>query len=175
MKNVERYLKSFGKQVVLKTQQRLKRLDKVVTGNLLKSVKFQVVKTSKGYTVEFSMIDYGKFVDKGVSGSIQKRSYIDYKGKKRESPFQYGKTRDGGLTRGLDKWIVKRGIAPRDEKGKFMSRASLKFLIARKIYLYGRNGVGFFQKPLKFGLKKFGKELLGSVKEDIITNITKIK
>ena len=175
MKNVERYLNSFGKQVVNRAKGNLKRRDKVVTGKLLNSVKFNVVKTKDGYTVEFSMLDYGKFIDKGVSGTKKRRSYVDYKGQTQSSPFMYGKTRDGSLTKALDKWIVRRGIAPRDAKGRFMSRKSLKFLIARKIYTFGKQGISFFQKPLGLGLKQFGKELLGSVKEDIVNNLITVK
>lgn len=175
MKNLERYLNSFGKQVVNRAKGTLKRRGKVVTGKLLNSVKYNVVKTQDGYSVEFSMLDYGKFIDKGVSGTKKKRSFVDYKGQKKTSPFSYGKTRDGGLTKGLDQWIVRRGIAPRDAKGKFLSRKSLKFLIARKIYLYGKQGISFFQKPLGLGLKQFGSEMLKSVKEDIIENLTTVK
>jgi len=175
MKNLERYLNSFGKQVVNRAKGNLKRRDKVVTGKLLNSVKYNVVKTKDGYSVEFSMLDYGKFIDKGVSGTKKKRSFVDYKGQTKTSPFSYGKSRDGGLTKGLDKWIVRRGIAPRDAKGRFISRKSLKFLIARKIYLYGKQGISFFQKPLGLGLKQFGSEMLKSVKEDIIENLTTVK
>ena len=91
MKNLERYLNSFGKQVVNRAKGNLKRRDKVVTGKLLNSVKYNVVKTQEGYSVEFSMLDYGKFIDKGVSGTKKKRSFVDYKGQKKTSPFSYGK------------------------------------------------------------------------------------
>ena len=175
MKNVERYLNSFGKQVVNRAKGNLKRRDKVVTGKLLNSVKYNVVKTKEGYSVEFTMLDYGKFIDKGVAGTKKRRSFVDYKGKTQNSPFAYGKGGGGGLTRGLDNWIVRRGIAPRDKKGRFISRKSLKFLIARKIYTYGKQGISFFQKPLGLGLKQFNKEFLISLKEDIINNITTVK
>jgi len=175
MKNVERYLESFGKQVVNRAKGNLKKRDKVVTGKLLNSIKYNINKTADGYTLEFSMLDYGKFIDKGVSGTKKKRSFVDYEGKRKTSPFSYGKSRDGGLTKALDKWIVRRGIAPRDKKGKFLSRKSLKFLIARKIYLYGKQGISFFQKPLGLGLKQFGKEMLGAVKEDILNGLTTVK
>jgi len=145
MQSVERYLNSFGKQIVNRAKGNLKRRDKVVTGKLLNSIKYNIKKTKDGYSVEFSMLDYGKFIDKGVSGTKKKRSFVDYKGKTLQSPFSYGKSRDGSLTKALDKWIVRRGIAPRDAKGRFMSRKSLKFLIARKIYLYGKQGISFFR------------------------------
>ena len=64
------------------------------------------------------MNPYGKFVDKGVSGTEKERSYTDYKGKTLVSPFRYTKAKGHSQppTKALDKWIVKKGIAPRDEK-----------------------------------------------------------
>jgi hypothetical protein len=56
-----------------------------------------------------------------------------------------------------------------------MKRKTLTFLVARKIGRFGIQGISFFQKPLGLGLKEFGKDLLGSVKEDIINSITTIK
>ena len=53
----------------------------------------------------------------------------------------------------LDKWIVRKGIAPRDKQGKFLSRKSISFLIARSIFKKGIQGLSFFQKPLMLGLK----------------------
>lgn len=168
---LKRYLNSFGRSVVNKSKGILKRKNKVVTGNLLDSVKFELVKTNNGVDVVFSMLDYGKFIDKGTSGSKKKRTYVDYEGKRKSSPYSFGKSRDGGLTRGIDKWIVMRGIAPRDAKGRFVSRKSLKFLIARKIYTQGHDGLSFFQKPLGLELKGFALNVGKAVKEDILNNL----
>jgi len=172
---LERYLNSFGKSVVNKAKGILKRKKKVVSGKLLNSISYKLKKDNDGLTVQFMMVDYGTFVDKGVSGTKQKRTYVDYKGKRKDTPYEFGKTRDGGLTRGLDNWIVRRGIAPRDAKGRFMSRKSISFLIARSIGRNGIQGISFFQKPLGLGLKQFGKDLLGSLKEDIIEGLTTVK
>tara|TARA_R110000796_G_scaffold179558_1_gene296111 strand:- start:545 stop:1066 length:522 start_codon:yes stop_codon:yes gene_type:complete len=168
---VERYLNSFGKSVVNKSKGILKRKNKVVTGNLLNSINFRLVKNQDFISVEFSMLDYGQFIDKGTSGTKKERTYIDYKGKKRKSPYAFGKSRDGGLTRGIDKWIVMRGIAPRDAKGRFISRKSLKFLIARKIYTQGHDGLSFFQKPLGLEFRGFAENVGKAIKEDIINNL----
>ena len=173
MKALERYLNSFGKSVVNKSKGILKRKDKVVTGNLLNSIEFRLVRTIEGFSVIFSMIDYGEFVDKGTSGSEKSRTFVDYKGERQKSPYSFGKSRDGGLTRGIDKWIVMRGIAPRDAKGRFISRKSLKFLIARKIYTQGHDGLSFFQKPLGLELRGFADQVGKAVKEDILNNLKK--
>ena len=164
---LERYLNSFGKSVVNNAKGILKRKKKVVSGKLLNSISYKLKKDNDGLTVQFMMVDYGTFVDKGVSGTKQKRTYVDYKGKRKDTPYEFGKTRDGGLTRGLDNWIVRRGIAPRDAKGRFISRKSLKFLIARKIYTQGIQGISFFQKPLQLGMRDFYNKVGKAVKEDI--------
>ena len=171
MKALERYLNSFGKSVVNKSKGILKKKNKVVTGNLLNSIKFRLVNTPVGVNVEFSMLDYGEFIDKGTSGSQKKRTYVDYEGKRKNSPYSFGKSRDGGLTRGLDKWIVMRGIAPRDARGRFISRKSLKFLMARKIYTQGHDGLSFFQKPLGLELRGFASNIGKAVKQDILNKL----
>jgi len=69
MKALERYLESFGKNVVNKSKGILQKKKKVSSGALLNSLKFNVLKTNNGYKVDFSMLDYGEYVDKGVSGA----------------------------------------------------------------------------------------------------------
>ena len=169
---LERYLNSFGKQVVNRAKGNLQKTKGGGT-NLEKSIDFKVITDADGFTVQFFMDSYGTFVDKGVSGTDVRRSFKDYKGKTISSPYKY--TTKQPPSRVLDKWIVKKGIAPRDEKGRFMSRKSISFLIARSIKRKGIQGISFFQKPLMLGLKQFGKEMLGAVKDDIINGLTTVK
>jgi hypothetical protein len=170
--NIERYLESFGKQVVNRTKGNIQRAKGGGT-NLEKSISFEVVEDTDGFTVQFYMADYGTFVDKGVSGTKQKQKYTNYLGEVLSSPYSY-KNKKGHSqppSSVLDKWVVKKGIAPRDKKGRFITRKSLTFLIARSI---GRNGIkslSFFQKPLGLGLKQYGADLLENVKEDIIDTL----
>ena len=169
---LERYLNSFGKQVVNRAKGNLQK-SKGGGTNLEKSLSFKVVTSAEGFSVQFYMDSYGTFVDKGVSGTDVRRSFKDYKGRTISSPYKY--TTKQPPSRVLDKWIVKKGIAPRDEKGRFMSRKSISFLIARSIKRKGIQGISFFQKPLMLGLKQFGKEMLGAVKDDIINGLTIVK
>ncbi len=169
--NIEKYLNSFGKQVVNRAKGNLQKAGK--GGNLENSITFKVVTEADGFSVQFYMDSYGTFVDKGVSGTKKKRTFKDYKSKTISSPYKY--TTKQPPSRVLDKWIVKKGIAPRDEKGRFMSRKSISFLIARSIGRNGIQGISFFQKPLGLGLKQFGKDLLGSLKEDIIEGLITVK
>ncbi len=168
--NIEKYLNSFGKQVVNRAKGNLQKAGK--GGNLENSITFKVVTEADGFSVQFYMDSYGTFVDKGVSGTKTKRTFKDYKSKTISSPYKY--TTKQPPSRVLDKWIVKKGIAPRDEKGRFISRKSISFLIARSIKRNGIQGISFFQKPLGLGLKQFGKDLLENVKEDIIEGLTTV-
>ena len=175
--NIERYLNSFGKYVVQQSRSNLTKAKKNNTKDLYNSISFKVTTNAQGFSVQFFMSSYGQFVDKGVSGTQTKRTFKDYKGKVIKSPYSYKNSKGHSQppSSALDKWVVRKGIAPRDASGKFMSRKSITFLIARSIGRKGIQGISFFQKPLGLGLKQFGKDLLGSVKEDIINSITTIK
>ena len=168
--NIERYLNSFGKQVVNRAKGNLQKAKGGGTA-LEGSIRFEVVTDADGFSVQFFMSDYGTYVDKGVSGTKVKQKYKDYLGKVISSPYKY--TTKQPPSRVLDKWVVKKGIAPRDKKGRFLTRKTLTYLIARSIKRKGIKSLSFFQIPLGLGLKQFGGELLGNVKQDIIDTLNK--
>jgi len=172
---LKRYLNSFGKQVVNQAKENLASADK--GGALEKSISFFVTAQKGLVTIKFKMDSYGKFVDKGVSGTEKERSFKDYKGKTLKSPFGYKKSKGHSQppTKALDKWIVKKGIAPRDKEGKFMSRKSIKFAIARSIGKKGIQGISFFQKPLMLGMKEFGGKFGAAIKDDILNSLRQQK
>ena len=89
-------------------------------------------------TAGIQMNTYGEFIDKGVSG-IKKKYKTEYKYTTKMPP-----------AKSLDKWIVRRGIAPRDDKGRFIARKSVAWMIANGIF---RNGI----KPTLFLTKPFEK------------------
>ena len=167
--NIERYLNSFGKQVVNRAKGNLQKAKGGGTA-LEGSIKFEVVADAEGFTVKFYMADYGTYVDKGVSGTKQTQQYKDYLGKVINSPYKYtNKQPPSGV---IDKWVVRKGLkGSRDKEGRFIKRKSMVFLIARSIKMKGIKSIAFFQKPLGLGLKQFGKDLLGNVKQDIIDTI----
>ena len=104
--------------------------------------------SQNSFELNFSMENYGEFQDKGVSGVK----------KKYDTKFNY--TTKMPPPSKLDKWIVKRGIAPRDKSGKFINRKSLQFLIARKIYNNGIKPSLFFTKPFENEYKKISDNLI---------------
>ena len=181
--NLERYLTSFGKYVITQSRANLTRGTKKYgsknnTKQLYNSLKFELLPTSEGFTVEFFMADYGTFVDKGVSGKKQIRTFTDYEGKTLNSPYQYRNKMPPPTI--LDKWIVRRGLAPRTKKGRFKARTidkagfakSIQFLVAKKIQMQGIQGISFFQRPLMLAFEDFNKQVLTAVERDIIDNLT---
>ena len=171
--NIERYLNSFGKQVVNRAKGNLQKAKGGGTA-LEGTIRFEVITDAEGFSVQFYMSNYGTFVDKGVSGNEEKQSYKDYRGKTSSSPYSY-KTKQPPPDI-LSKWIKSKGIKGRDKKtGRFISNMSLAFLIGKKIKRDGIKSLSFFQKPLGLGMKQFGKDLLGAITTDITDRISTTK
>jgi hypothetical protein len=167
--NLQRYLDSFGKQVV-KDANGILSSQKGSTA-LSKSIRFEVEKDSQGFTTKFYMLDYGTFVDKGVSGNKIKRGYINTEGFAASSPYSYKSKQPPANI--LAKWVAKKGLKGRDKKtGRYISNMSLAFLIARKIKRDGIQGISFFQKPLGIRYGELKNELLNVLKLDIEMYLT---
>ena len=170
--SLERYLKSFGSQVVKEAKGNLSAAGK--GGALENSIDFFVIRKGGTVTVRFKMAAYGKYVDKGVSGNKVKRSFQDYKGKTQTSPFKY--TTKGPPIDILSKWVKRKGIKGHGMKkgrskntGQYIS--GLAIYISHKIKVRGIQGISFFQKPLMLGMKEFGDKFGAAIKEDILNSI----
>ena len=138
-------------------------------GKLSTSLSYKINSTESAYIVRFFMENYGIFQDKGVRGVD---SYYADKVTS-SSPFSY-KSKGGkfGLKgkpppRAFDKWTVRKGLAPRDKKGRFLPRKTLDFLIARSIFKKGIRATSFFSGPFTEGQKIFGDEFLKAIAKDI--------
>tara|TARA_R110000824_G_scaffold85988_1_gene213160 strand:+ start:46 stop:621 length:576 start_codon:yes stop_codon:yes gene_type:complete len=177
--NIQRYLDSFAKNVVNKAQLNLNK-DKGNTA-LGQSIRSEVVPDAKGFSVNFYMLDYGTFLDKGVSGNEKTQSFTDYKGMTKSSPYQY--TTKQPPTGIIEKWIAKKGLKGRkslikhrkgDAKkkkikgaGQFITNKSFAFAIAKTIQRKGIKSLSFFQEPLGLYYGILQKELLKEVKTDV--------
>ena len=171
--NLEKYLNSFGKQVVNRAKGGLQKA-KGGGSNLEGSIKFKIVKDKKGFSVQFFMNSYGTFVDKGVSGTQTKRKYKNYENKVVSTPYSYT-TKQPPPTL-LSKWISKKGMKGRDKKtGRFISNMSLAFIIGRSIKKKGIQGISFFQKPLGIAIQEIQDSgMFEAIELDILEGLTKI-
>jgi hypothetical protein len=172
-KNLENYLNHFGQSVVDKAITNLQK-EKGQT-KLAQSIRFEVVPDEKGFTTKFYMLDYGTFLDKGVSGNKEKQSFTNYKGARESSPYSY--TTKGPPIDILSKWIKKKGIKPKGlgrgrskKTGQYLS--GFAYLISRKIKRDGIKSLSFFQKPFGAGYNELRETMLKELKLDIETYLT---
>lgn len=135
-------VENFRRQVVRESKRNLRKHN--ASKKLSNSIKSKLKEVEGDVTVTFFMEEHGEYLDKGVSGV--KRKY--------KTPYKY---RSKGGKRGLkgmpppkafDKWGVRRGVAPRDKKGRFLDRKQINFLVAKSVFEKGIRPTKFFTKAL---------------------------
>lgn len=157
---VEAVLKRFRDYVIQQSRSNLSKGNKNSTKELYNSIDGEVVTEKKFTIVGFTMLDYGHYQDKGVSGKL----------KKYNTPYSYKSKMPPA--KAFDKWIVKKGIAPRNAKGEFQSRQSLQYAIARSVFLNGIKPSLFFTKPFEAGYKKYiDTDLIKAFGQDVETMV----
>jgi len=163
LSNVQEELNRFAKYVISQSRANLTRGKKNVTRELYDSLKGNVKVSKNSFQLSFLMQDYGVFQDKGVRGKTSSA-------KAPNSPFRFGTGtgKKGGLTKGIDKWVRRRGFQFRDKKtGRFMSYESTAFLITRSIYNKGMKPSLFFTKPFEKAFKNIDQDLIKAFKLDV--------
>ena len=160
MLEVEGVLKRFRDYVIQQSRSNLTKGNKNSSKALYNSIDGEVVTDKDFSIVGFTMLEYGHYQDKGVSGKL----------KKYNTPYSYKSKMPP--VKAFDKWIIKKGIAPRNAKGEFQSRKSLQYAIARSIFLNGIKPSLFFTKPFEAGYKKYiDTDLIKAFGQDIETMV----
>ena len=159
-------LELFAKAVKLKAQNNLKKEKQISSGKLYDSIDYNlnVVETKSKtlyFNLEFYMEDYGTFMDLGVKGS--ETTYPE----SRNSPYKYSGRFKMINPSSLDKWLVKKSLAPRDKSGRFIERKNLKYMIATSIYRKGLKGSRFFTGAFEDEFKNIDKQVQESFGLDV--------
>lgn len=155
-------LEEFRDYVIKRSKANLRK--KKSTGNLSQSLSAEVKVMPNSIRFFFEMAEYGFYQDKGVSGTR----------KKYNTEFSY--TTKAPPPKAFDKWIVRKGIAPRDKSGKFLTRKSLQFALSRYIFVNGIKPSLFFTRPFEAAFKKLPEELIeayGLESEELFDTIMK--
>ena len=156
---IKRVLNNFGKAVIQQSRSRLTKEKKNATEALYKSLNFtEPVVSNKGNLISFSfeMLDYGEFIDKGVSG-------VDVK---YDTPFSY--TTKPPPPSVFGKWAKAKGIKPRDKKtGKFITAKQFGFIMSRHIFSKGQEPTRFFSLSFEQQYAKLPDELLKAFGDDL--------
>ena len=148
LKEVEKILHKFAKYVVKQARTKLTRERKHTTKKLYDSIEYKVNRYKDSIDLLFSMEDYGAFQDLGVSGKKNKYN----------TPYSYKSKMPP--SKAFDQWVVRKGLkGARDEKGKFIPRKSLRYLIARGVYNNGIKPSYFFTKPFQTAFKYIPNDL----------------
>tara|TARA_R100000234_G_scaffold112787_1_gene86747 strand:+ start:753 stop:1253 length:501 start_codon:yes stop_codon:yes gene_type:complete len=148
-------LNSFAKYVIQQSRSNLSKDKKNVSKKLYESLDYEIISDRTGFILEFIMEEYGAYQDQGVSGTK----------KKYDTPFKYTNKRPPA--KAFDKWSVRKGIAPRDEGGKFTKRKGLSFAIAKTIFEQGIRPSLFFTKPFEKRFETLPKELITAFVNDV--------
>lgn len=155
--NVQKELTRFGKYVVQQSRSNLSKKDKNVSSKLYNSIGYDAKANPNSFEFSFSMEDYGKFQDKGVSG----------KEKKYDTPYAYTNKRPPSQP--LAEWAKKRNIRLRDDKGRF-SKGNYKtigIILANSIYKKGIKPSLFFTRPFNLAFEKLPEDLVQAYSLDL--------
>ena len=156
LKNVQQELNRFAKYVIQQSRTNLTKGKKNSSKALYNSLDYDLNVSPNSFSMSFLMEDYGIFQDKGVSGIK----------KKYNTPYSY--TNKMPPPSKMDKWIVRKGLKGiRGKDGKFISRKSLQFMIARSIYNNGIKPSLFFTKPFQKAFKNLDKDIIEAYKLDV--------
>jgi len=154
--SVKESLDLFGKRIVQQSKSNLSKKGKKDTSELYNSISYDLEVHKNSFSLSFKMSDYGVFVDKGVKGKTSSA-------KAPNSPFKFGSGsgKSGGLTKGIDGWVKRKGLQFKDRKtGRFMSYKNTSFLIVRSIYNKGIETSNFFTKPFENEFRKLPDEIV---------------
>lgn len=152
---VYKVLDKFRREVIKQARRNLTRLNKNASKDLHSSLDSELDVHRQSFSLQFFMMPYGEYIDKGVSG--KKRKY--------NTPYSY--TNKMPPSRVFEKWIRQKGIRGRNEKGQFMKVKTLSYLIARSIFNKGIKPSLFFTKPFEREFAKLDEELITAFGLDI--------
>tara|TARA_B100000989_G_C19434970_1_gene424708 strand:- start:419 stop:904 length:486 start_codon:yes stop_codon:yes gene_type:complete len=154
LQETKKVLNNFAKYVIQQSRSNLTKGKKNVTKKLYESLDYDILFDNTGFILQFLMEEYGAYQDQGVSGTK----------KKYDTPFKYTTKRPP--SKAFDKWTVRKGIAPRQQGGRFAKRKGLNFVIARSIFEQGIKPSLFFTKPFEKRFKTLPPELIASFVND---------
>ena len=179
LSDMEKLLAGYIERFLNKASDNLNKTNSVTTGNLLDSLDFNIESNRNGYTINFTALDYYKFVDKGVRGAGRsaKNSTSPYK-------FKYITPSKSHVT-AIEKWIIrnrltatakdvnKYGRTGRERKAinPTKGRQTLAYIIARSIKRDGLYETGFWSDAFEETFRDFGVKMSEALGKTITVNL----
>ena len=183
LSELEKELSNYISTFLTKASDNLNKTNSITTGDLDRSLDFELVPNKNGYLINFKALEYFKFVDKGVRGAGSSR-------KNNTSPYSFRYiTPTKKHVDAIEKWIIDNGLVARatDVKkyGKtkreskvtdpIKGRRSLAYIIAKSIKREGLYETGFWSDAFDETFKDFGQKMSTALGKAITVNLEKMK
>jgi len=187
---LSRFLTSWGKTVVREARDNAPR----ASGKLANSLKVRLLEDNNNYTIQFEMLYYGDFQDKGVSGTggkfkdKSKGGTSKYAGKsfsgiqrykdeyfvERISPYEF---KSKPPSKAFNKWVIRKGLkgVRNPRTGRFTPRKSLMFAVAHTIGIKGLKSSSWFSEPLGENLKTLPVDFAMKFELSLVEMMNKIE
>ena len=180
---IEQELSSYITTFLTKASDNLNKTNSITTGDLDRSLSFEIVTTNTGYLVNFKALEYFKFVDKGVRGAGSSR-------KNNTSPYSFKYiTPSKSHVTAIEKWIIRNRLtATRRDVNKYgrtkreskaidpaKGRRQLAYIIAKSIKREGLYETGFWSDAFDETFKDFGIKMSAALGKSITVNLEKMK
>lgn len=158
--DVEGVLNKFGKRVIKQSRTKLTK-DKInASKELWESLNYDLKVSKNSFEIGFNMAPHGVYVNDGVKG-IKKDRTKRLKNNLGATSFSYKKGIENKPSyKHFDKWMVRKGIAPRNNKGQFTSRRSLAVAISYGVWYNGLKTTEFFTKPFESAFEDLPDEVI---------------
>lgn len=179
LSDMEKLLAEYIEKFLNKAADNLNESQSITTGNLLKSLSFDLEPTRTGYIINFTALDYYKFVDQGVRGA-------GASSRNQTSPFKFkfiSPSKSHQLA--IEKWIIRNRLTARaTDVNKYgrtgrerkvidanKGRKTLAYLIARSIKREGLKATNFWSDAFEDTFKDFGQKMSAALGRTITVNL----
>jgi hypothetical protein len=177
LNTVEAMLGLYALEFISKAQKNLKQANKISTGGLSESMRFESTEMPGGLSLKIFVNDYYKFVDEGVQGAGPKS-------KNRTSPYKYRDKMPPIVE--IMKWMrTNVNAAAIDDQRTKLSKLQKKrkrlketvkradsirkvaFMFAKSIQMKGFKKTGFWSRAFDESFKDFGPKMAEAMGADI--------
>jgi len=177
LKNLNKALTDFGRNVISKSRSNLTRQKKKDSGGLYRNLTYKIANAGTSVYVIFDLGDYGNFVDKGVRGKDP--SIIDKWTKGRKSGEQkaplspYSFKSKYPPSKPLSAWAKRKNFRLRDAKGRFVkgNYQSIGFVLSKFIFAQGIKPSYFFTNPFNVSKRKLPAKAAHAFAFDLVEDI----
>jgi hypothetical protein len=183
LSGIEKELSNYITTFLTTASDNLNKTNSVTTGELDRSLSFELVPNKGGYLINFKALEYFKFVDKGVRGAGASR-------KNNTSPYRFRYiTPSKSHVDAIEKWIINNNLTARasDLNGRIgrerkamaidpkKGRRTLAYIIAKSIKKEGLYETGFWSDAFDQTFKDFGVKMSAALGRSITVNLEKMK